>query len=98
LLLLSQLALITGVWNLLGVTGLPQTSVPLLSFGHLSDTSARQESYTSGKGTRHETMCGPYKAVAVAFPPHAPTVLTRCSPAFPEHRFAELVCVFLPST
>lgn len=47
---------------------------------------------------RHETMCGPYKAVAVAFPPHAPTILTHRSPAFPEHHFAELVYVFLTST
>lgn len=75
-----------------------QTFVPVLSFGHLSDISARQESYTSGKGMKRETICGPYKAVAVASPPHAPTILKHCSSAFPEHRFAELVYVFLAPT
>lgn len=77
---------------------MPQVSVPLASFEHLSALSARQESFTSGKGMRHETMCGPYKATAVASPPRASAILMLSSSAFCEHHFAELGSIFLAST
>lgn len=75
---------------------MPQVSVPLASFGHLAALSASQGSFTSEKGTRHETMCGPYKAAAVASPPRA--ILMLCSSASREHRFAELGSIFQAST
>lgn len=80
------------------VTGVPQSSVPFPSFGHLPLRSlpgnTGKERSASGKQTLH----GPYEPLAAFSPPHAPTISMRYSSTFSEHCFAELVSVFLAST